>query len=296
MSNFNGLLVCNVELTSYCNKNPGCWMCGRRQLEKEHPSLCNWGDMDLDMAINIIKQLPEGIVIQYHNNGEPLLYPYLEIILGHSFDKIKCMDTNGILLLEKADEIIGSLDTLTISVIENDPIGDEQYEIVKKFLKLKGTKKPFMIYRLLGDVGKIDTLTSHKELKKYCSFVKIADLELQKRERRDRWYKLPGIVATRVLHDPKGSFDYQKEVTVPEHGICIDLLCHLVVDRFGDVYPCVRFNPYKYNLLGNIKKTSLLDLWNSKKRLNLIKEHIRGNRSCSELCEKCQYYGCPTGN
>jgi len=264
MKCFNGLTTVNVELTSRCNKS--CWCCGRRKLERDYPELCNWGDIDFELVKSIAKQLPEGIVVQFHNNGEALLYPQFGEAIKLFENQIKCLDTNGKLLLEKADEIINNLDTLTISVIENDPEGDEQYEIVKKFLKIKGNRKPFMIYRLLG---------------------KITD--------KQRWYKLPGIVATRVLHSPMGSFNYEKKVTIPEIGICLDLLNHLVIDRFGDAYPCVRFNPHKYNYLGNVKKDKLIDLWNSKKRLTLIKEHIKGSRSYSPLCSKCEFWGCPTG-
>jgi radical SAM protein with 4Fe4S-binding SPASM domain len=91
-----------------------------------------------------------------------------------------------------------------------------------------------------------------------------------------------------------GSFDYTKKVTIPEHGICLDLLTHLVIDRFGDVYPCVRFNPHKINRLGNLNQSSLEGLWNGELRKNLIQEHIKNNRKCNELCSKCDFYGCPT--
>lgn len=264
MQHFDGLVVCNVELSSRCDKVPGCWMCGRRKLEKEYPELCNWGDMDFKLVEKISEQLPSNIIIQFHANGESLLYPEFGAAVRLFKNQIKCLDTNGKLLLEKADEVINVLDTLTISVIQDDPEGDEQYEIVKRFLDIKKDRKPFMVYRLLGDV-----------------------------ENKDRWYNLQGVVATRVLHDPYGSFNYQKKVTIPEIGICLDLLSHLVIDRNGWTFSCVRFNPYQYNCLGNIRNLSLLEIWNSQLRLDLIKEHIKGDRSGSKLCASCEFYGCP---
>jgi radical SAM protein with 4Fe4S-binding SPASM domain len=222
-------------------------------------------DMDFELVEKISKELPENIIVQFHNNGESLLYPEFGRAVWLFKNQIKCLDTNGKLLLEKSDEIINHLDTLTISVIENDTEGDEQYDIVNRFVDLKGTQKPFMVYRLLGNI-----------------------------ENKDRWNNLQGIVATRTLHDPYGSFEYEKEVTIPEHGICMDLLSHLVIDSFGDVYPCVRFNPHKYMKLGNIKENSLLDLWNSPHRLETIQYHIKGNRHCNMLCSHCHFYGCPT--
>lgn len=262
----NGLLVCNVELSSRCNKSPGCWMCGRRKLEKEYPKLCHWGDMDFSLVEKIVEQLPPNIIIQFHNNGESLLYSEFGDAIRLFKNQIKCLDTNGKLLLEKANEIIDNLNTLTISVIQDDLEGDEQYEIVKEFLTMKGDKKPFVIYRLLGKI-----------------------------KNKDRWYKLPGLVATRTLHDPMGSFDYQKKPTIPEHGICLDLLSHLLIDRYGDAYPCVRFNPYGQNRLGNIADSTLETLWNSEIRKQLIDSHIQGNRACSKLCGKCEFYGVPIG-
>uniref|UniRef100_A0A6M3IIK6 Putative iron-sulfur cluster-binding domain contining protein n=1 Tax=viral metagenome TaxID=1070528 RepID=A0A6M3IIK6_9ZZZZ len=274
----NGLAVVNLELTSRCNK--ACFCCGRRKLEKEHPELCNWGDMDLGIALDLSLQIPNNTIVQFHNNGEPLLYPDLGGVLCNYDGKIRCFNTNGKLLLEKAKHIIDNMETLTISVIENDPEGDEQYEIVKKFLEIKGNKPPFMIYRLLGNITKIET----------------SEGILADSNRKERWYALPGIVATRILHNPMGSFDYTKKVTIPEIGVCLDLLNHLVINREGDVFPCVRFNPGKKNLLGNIKNKTLKEMWNGDIRHYLIDEHIKGNRNCSELCSACHFYGCPTGS
>jgi len=256
-------------------------MCGRRKLEKEYPELVNWGDIDFGLLKKISKQVPKNIIIQFFNNGEGLLYPRFGEAV-RLFDKqIKCLNTNGKLLLEKADEIIDNLDTLTISVIENDPEGNQQYEGVKKFLEIKGKRNPRLIYRLLGDVGIIngpDGRVSHDE------------------EAKKRWYKLPGLIATRIIHSPMGSFNYTKKVTVPEHGICLDLLNHMAIDRFGNVSLCVRFDPEKKLVIGDAAKEKLFNIWNSKKRQDIIKLHIEGRRCEIPGCDKCEFYGCPTGS
>lgn len=263
----NGLQVINIELTSRCNKN--CWMCGRRKIDKEYPEIAmNYGDMKLELLENIAEQIPGGIVIQFHNNGEPTLYPNLGYALKMFEGNIRNFDTNGKLLLEKSNEIIGNLETLTISVFERDPEGDEQYNIVKEFLKIKGDRKPHLIYRLLGDVSN-----------------------------PERWYELPGIVATRILHHPLGNYEYKKRhPSVPEIGICLDLLGHLVIDKDGLVYPCVRFDPKKENVIGDINIESLEDIWYGEKRANMIDYHLKQRRDlASPLCKECQYWGVPTG-
>lgn len=286
-NSLSGLSVVNIELSSRCNKS--CFCCGRRKIEKDYPELAKWGDIDFDLLMTISEQLKnyKNIVIQFHNNGESLLYPRFGEALNLFEQQIRCMDTNGKLLLEKIDEIIGNnnkynnkyigLDTLTISVIQDDPEAEEQYNIVKEFLNIKGIKgnrKPYMIYRLLGYIDK--------------------NLE-------ERYRRLPGIIARRILHNPMGSFEYKKKVTIPEMGICLDLLSHLVIDRYGNTFPCVRFNPHQYNLLGNVKASkdakdkTLEEMWNGDIRQNLIREHVKGNRNSSPLCQMCEYYGIPTG-
>ncbi len=262
---FNSLTTVNIELTSRCNKD--CWMCGRRKIDKEYPEIAmNYGDMDFELVKKIANQLPEGIVVQFHNNGDPFLYPKLGEAISLFKNQIKCVDTNAKLIVERADEVIGNLDTITISVIENDPEGDEQYELVNKFLEIKGKKKPHMIYRCLGKVD------------------------------RTRWEKLPGIIATRILHNPLGSFKYTKKPTVPEIGICLEILNHMAIDRFGKVSICVRFDPKRLGVIGDVNVDTLLDIWNSEKRKEWIEYHKQGRRDKVELCSYCHYWGVSTGN
>ena len=261
---FNCLTTVNVELTSRCNKN--CWMCGRRKVEREYPELAmQYGDMDLALVESIAKQLPEGIVVQLHNNGEPLLYPKFGEAAAIFNRQIRCMDTNGKLLVEKADEIIGNLDTLTISTFENDKEADEQHRLIKEFLEIKGGRTPNVVIRCLGKV----------------------DL--------GRYKNLGCIMATRTLHSPMGSFHYRKNPTIPEIGICLDLLGHMVIRSDGKVSICVRFDPKCKGVIGDCTKTPLVDIWNSPQRKEWIKLHIEGKRKDVPLCNNCEFWGVPTG-
>jgi len=259
----NGLGFLNIELTSQCNKE--CFCCGRRKLERDYPELCDWGDMPKEMVNEISKQVPEGITLQMHNNGDPLLYPDLGWALSLFRKNIRCFDTNGKLLLEKSDEIIGNLETLTISVIQDDPEGDEQYDLAKQFLHKRGSRKPLLVYRLLGDVKD--------------SF---------------RWGQLEGIVCKRILHRPEGSFGYSKPVTIPEIGICLDLLTHMAIDRFGRISLCVRFDPEQDLVIDYFGDVTLEQAWNSDFRRTYIQKHIEGKRNELDGCKKCHYWGCPT--
>lgn len=259
-----GLTTINVELTSRCNKN--CWMCGRRRIDREFSEITmNYGDMDFDLVKRIAQQLPPNIVVQLHNNGEPLLFPRFGEAATLFDQQIKCIDTNGKLLLEKADEVIDILDTMAVSVIEKDAEADEQYEIIGKFLELKKDRKPFTLLRINGqvDTGRYDTFGL--------------------------------IMAHRVLHSALGSFNYVKRSpTIPEIGICLDFLHHLAINKDGEASVCVRFDPKRLGVIGDAKRQSLNEIWNGKQRMAWLESHKRGRRDQVPLCSYCHFWGVPT--
>jgi radical SAM protein with 4Fe4S-binding SPASM domain len=260
---FNGLTTVNVELTNRCNKN--CWMCGRRKIDREYPEIAlQYGEMDFELVKSIAEQLPDSIMVQLHNNGEPLLYPKFKEASQLFARQIRCMDTNGILLVERADDIIDNLDTLTISTFENDEEAEDQYQKIEKFLKIKGERKPSVIIRCLGNV----------EVERYRTF--------------------GCTLATRILHSPLGSFKYSKNPTVPEAGICLDLLNHMAIRTDGKVSLCVRFDPTGLGVIGDCRTTPLVDIWNGQKRKDWVKLHIEGKRKSVPLCSTCEFWGVPT--
>ena len=262
----NSLTTINIELTNRCNKD--CWICGRRKVEKNNPTLYAEYNKNIDFSLLkiIANQLPPNIVVQFHNNGESLLYPQFGEALRLFKTQIKNVVTNGILLVEKADEIIENLDSITISIIENDEEADIQLKTIEKFIEIKGNKAPFVILRFNGDID--------EEKYKHLNLLK----------------------TRRILHNPLGSFNYQKkDPTIPEIGICLDFLNHPAINTQGDVSICVRFDPEKKGILGNIKENSLEEIWNNAKRIKWLEYHKRGKRELVPLCEKCDFWGVPTG-
>jgi radical SAM protein with 4Fe4S-binding SPASM domain len=242
-------------------------MCGRREIDRDFPEIAlNYGHMEFELVDRIAQQLPPGIVVQFHNNGESLLYPRFGDAVRLFPKQIRCLNTNAILIVDKAEEIIDNLDTLTISVVEDDPDADEQFDLVKTFLEIKGGRKPYMVYRCLGEVE------------------------------RGRWEELPGTVVTRILHSPLGSFRYKGEPTKPEIGICLDLLHHMAIDRKGEVSICVRFDPRRLGVIGDANTTPLSEIWRGERRLGWLERHIAGKRHEVPLCSSCEFWGVPTGS
>jgi len=166
----------HLELTSRCNKS--CHMCGRRKMEREHPELCDWGDMPLYFALSVLGQIPKGAVVQLHNNGEPLLYPALGSVIqtAKDYGLITSLNTNAKRLWESRFDV-AELDTLVISIIENDPEADEQLDILNRYAAWTGYK-PRLVLRFLGG---IDT---------------------------SRYEHIDALRVTRTLHSPDGSRDY----------------------------------------------------------------------------------------
>jgi wyosine [tRNA(Phe)-imidazoG37] synthetase (radical SAM superfamily) len=110
----SGLSTINIELSSRCNKE--CWCCGRRKIDRDFPDIkLKYGDMPFDLLEIIASQLPPNIVVQLHNNGEPTLYPRLGDAIRLFKKQITQFDTNGKLIVQKADEIVGKLDAMAIS-------------------------------------------------------------------------------------------------------------------------------------------------------------------------------------
>jgi radical SAM protein with 4Fe4S-binding SPASM domain len=92
-----------------------------------------------------------------------------------------------------------------------------------------------------------------------------------------------------------GSFNYKRNPTVPEIGICLDFLNHLVIRSDGKVSICVRFDPKGLGVIGDCNKDRLIDIWNSPLRKKWINLHIKGKRKNIPLCNYCEFWGVPTG-
>ena len=266
---FNGLTQINVEFTSRCSK--ACWHCGRRERDKLY-GIDNYGDMSIDLIQMIALQVPEGVVIATHNNGESMLHPRF----GEGVTVFKergCFVytvTNGKHLMEKYDQIVNNLDAVSISVIENDDKAEKkfQFETLREFIATKGDKKPFVTLRFVGNI-----------------------------ENEEKYLELGLIVVRRTLHQPKGSVGYRKPATIPECGVCWDFMTRLAIDRFGNVSCCVRFDPEGELRLGNLYDITLEQCWNSEKRIKMRELHTSGRRKEIPYCgEKCEFWGVPTSD
>jgi hypothetical protein len=256
----------NIELTSRCNKS--CYFCGHQNILVN--TALEYGDIDLALLVKISCELPPGIIVQFHRDGEPLYYPYFKEAMGIFCDQIRSIVTNGKLLVEKADEIIDRCETVTVSVFDKDPDGDEQLAVLWKFLvECKGSKKPNVNVKIVGDMDA---------------------------ERLEAYRALGVPILHRSLHRPDSDTHYKRsQPPIPEVGICLDFLSHPSIDWHGNLFMCNRLDVGNFGLLGNLNGHTLDSLWNGQKRKTMLSHHIDGRRDLANaLCAKCEYWGLPS--
>lgn len=248
----------NIELTSRCNKH--CSFCSRWQNDKPK------GDISLELLEKIEPQLDDHIVVHLHNNGEPLLYPHLWRVFEIYKNKITQFDTNGILLIDKAEQI-KKANIISVSIVQDDRLAKEQMEIIKEYVKIKPDNQRFLA-RCVGDIDY---------------------------ERMNEIKKLGLPIIKRVIHDKSGRNSYTKEVIKPEDYICRDFLNHPAIDYLGNFYICVKYDRYGRGIIGNVNIESIKEIWYGSKRHEYLKHHLNGERELVPFCKDCEYYGYPNG-
>jgi len=267
-----------IEPTNLCNYN--CLMCPNSLLPKK-----DCGFMDLDLYKKIIDDVQGNIwEINLAHRGESFLHPELLEMILYAKDKNLSirLHTNGSLVTEEISHrlIKTGLDRLSFSF---DGYDRKTYEKIRKggdfqkttanivrFLEIKKAaqaKKPKVAIECI-DFGpeKQDDQTAKKE--KFSSLFR--DLPLER-------------LVIKPVHNWAGNIN----VNGNNRG---QVLCPLpwnalTVFWSGDVLPCPQDFFGRY-VLGNIKESSLGDIWNSERmvalRLGLANQDLKNFPSCSQ--------------
>lgn len=268
-----------IELTSDCNYK--CVMCPNKELKKEDK-----GYLDFSLYKKIINESQEFIFdVNLAHRGESLLHPQVAEMIDYAKKRniFTRLHTNGSLLTEeKSYEIIqAGLDRLSFSF---DGYDKETYERIRKqgdfdktikniirFLEIKKAahqKKPVTAIEVI-DFGKE---TSDK-------------LAGAKKEFMNNFRNLPlDELAFKELHNWAG--EIKKKKHYGEYLICPFPWNALIIYWDGSVLPCTQ-DFFGYYVLGNVKDSSLKEIWNSEKMVDLRKKLI--TREIEELstCSNC---------
>lgn len=264
----SGLSHIFLELSSRCDKKTLCSICGH-QSPKFNPNL-QFGDMEFHLLEKIRSEIDPGVIVSFHHDGDPLVYERISDALDLFDGFVTSIVTHGQSLGRRAKEIVGRATTVTVSVVTPDPDWQLQIDSIKEFIDVRDNAAPMVNLKFVGHIS----------------------------EERTKAYEGLGLpIMRRVLHVPDGNYLYVKRnPTIPEHGVCLDMLHAPAVDWRGRVYVCNRFNPDGDGYLGDLNKESLEEIWNGPQRKAWLEAHKIGRRDlASPLCQTCEYYGVPTG-
>lgn len=276
--------ACNFKC-SFCPCNNSDWM-----VEQRHEKM----SMDLfHKILDDIEMFPDRIkVINLYGFGEPLLHPdYIEMAKEIKARKLcrelRCT-TNGLLLSPEMNKklVDAGVDMVRISV---EALTAKEYE---EICSVKIDYKKF-----------VDNIRNLYEVSRGTATkvsVKTLNVALKDQADADKFYD---------IYEPISDYSYIQNTTqawaefeayVPENNydaknlgdmmdkdkICSFPLTNMAIHSNGSVGVCPQ--DWKFATeYGNVKKDSLLDLWNSKKLYGIRCLHLKGMRSKMNYCKDC---------
>lgn len=268
-----------VELTSYCNYR--CVMCPNKNLTPAQK-----GYMDFNLYRKIIDQCKDFIFdLNLAHRGESLLHPQLIEMIEYASERnlFTRLHTNGSLLTEKiSPQLISSgLDRISFSFDGYDKPtyekirqgGDFQKTLTNiiRFLEIKKethSSKP---------VAALEVINFNQ--KNSSSLIKA------KQNFKDQFKDLPlDEFMMKELHNWAGELEKKKDSST--YSTCPFPWNALVIFWDGAVLPCTQ-DFFGYYILGNAEHTSLRDLWNSSRIINLRKKLVNKDIQSLKACAHC---------
>jgi radical SAM protein with 4Fe4S-binding SPASM domain len=268
-----------VEPTSICNLR--CVMCPNKDLKKEDK-----GFMEMDLFRKIIDEAAPWVYdVHLLHRGESLLHPEFFTMAKYAAEKhVRTkLHTNGTLLdEEKSRQMIESgIDQLSFSF---DGYDKEVYESIRvngdfeqtvqniqRFLAIKKethSKKPYTILELINFPDS-----------------RIKSDSAKQRAFRNKFKGLPlDRLVIKEFHNWAGEVEmpHKKKTFSP----CTFLWNALVIFWDGAVLPCSQ-DFFGYYILGNVKDTSLAEIWNNDKMIHLREQHLKGGIEEFATCREC---------
>lgn len=281
-----------IEPTSHCNLR--CVMCPNKDLDKSAK-----GYMDFGLFRKIVDEVSRYVFdVHLLHRGESLLHPdfFRMAAYARRAGLVTRFHTNGTLLDEdKARGIIESgIDQVTFSF---DGFDKETYEKIRvnadfdktvgnivRFLEIKkslGAKKPFTVIELIDfpDADKKQDSSGKKDFT-----ARFRGLPLDK-------------ITVKEMHNWAGDAgETEKEC---RYSMCTFLWHALIIFWDGSVLPCTQ-DFFGYYVLGNVRDSSLAEIWNNEKMIELRRRIVSGDISGLETCSRCdrlwrkQFLGVPS--
>jgi radical SAM protein with 4Fe4S-binding SPASM domain len=276
----------DIESTSICNLD--CPMCPYPEMRIKK------GNMSFDLFQNIVDQCDGKVFdVLLHMYGEPLVNKEIFKMISYAKSKgvrVTSMSTNLTLLTkEKGKQLIeAGLDKITLSF---DGTDKETFEKVRLganyekclenligFLQLKEqmkAKNPFTVLQI------IQMKETEPGLKEFVERFSKMSVDLLKVKSFDTW-------AGQIEHktEEMKPSTYHRNNVNDNRKPCPLLWYYMSIRWDGRVVPCCR-DYDNHEILGDITKESLMQIWNGKRFQLMRSEHLEGNYENSVLCAKC---------
>ncbi len=266
-----------IETSSICNLK--CVMCLNRDLPASEKGL-----MDFGLFKRIIDEARFYVYDVYlHHRGEPLIHPEFPRMIEYARKRglrIK-FHTNATLMnpelslkiLEACPDLISfSVDGFTKEVYEKCRVGadfDETVDNISYFLRLKrekGLDKPYTIIEEI-EFPEVSTST-YQDRKKFTEYFKRLGLDEMIFKKLYNW--------AGYLGEPGGERTYT---------MCTFLWYSSAILWDGTVSPCPQ-DYYGKIKLGNVKESSLREIWNGREYVSLRKQMLTDVEKLIP-CNKC---------
>ena len=268
-----------IETTNYCNLQ--CVMCPNKELKKEEK-----GYMDFDLFKKIIDEASK-FVFEVHllHRGESLLHPdfFKMIKYAHDAKIVTKFHTNGTLLdEEKSYKLIESgLDQFSFSFDGYDKATYESIRIKANFEKTVGNIVRFLEIKQRLKAKKPSTIL---ELINFPNLYKNFDRS-KKKLFINHFKGLPlHKIEVKEMHNWAGEFGGVQKAK--KYSICTFLWQALIIFWDGRVVPCTQ-DFLGYYILGNVRDSSLAEIWNNEKMVKLREKVIKKEIDDLKACCHC---------
>lgn len=275
----------SIEVTNNCNME--CFTCPQPLISKD-----DMGYMSIDLFKKIVDECYHFTSLTsfvFTGFGEPFLHPQLVSMSRYVKDKgipIVRTYTNCLLLKQKTKEILleSGFNEITLSL--NAPT-QETYERIKESRHYEPVMENIEYFLMKRKAHKIRTPFVNLQL------LKLNNVSYGIREFAKNWMPL-------LKHGDcisiKDSHSFAGQVNDPgvggmsepaERVPCGQLWNFLAISWNGDVTPCCA-DPFKKLKIGNVRDSSLKDLWHSPKITYMRDLHLRREYHYLPLCNKCE--------
>lgn len=288
-----------LAATQKCNFK--CTYCTHGQKGKDgiHIHMTHLEDVLFEKIVAQLQELHGIKRVLFTGLGEPLANPKLPDMVRKLKDakvaeRVEIVSNGSLLTPEISDQLIDAgLDLMRISL---------QGLSAKKYEEIAGIKLDFHKF--------FENLRYFNEHKGDCGlYIKIMDACLDDPSDEQKFYDMFGdicdqmFVESIVKTQPQMIDYYNKSVNTihTQYGetahirkACPLLFYLLQIDADGNVFPCSPLGLPASFSLGNVRDTTLHDMWFGEKLYNLQMQHLRGNRSTHAVCGSCENYLCFT--